>query len=233
QVDEGKRRIIWEKNVQLISQHNLEASLGMHSYELGMNHLGDMTTQEVLATLAGTRKFSGITRGATSFMRSSGVPVPNAIDWRDQGCVTEVKNQGSCGSCWAFSAVGALEGQLKLKTGKLVDLSPQNLVDCSSKYGNLGCRGGYINEAFQYVIDNGGIDSNLTYPYTAMCGSCQYTVGHRAATCHSYSWILPGSEDALKQSLATVGPVSVAIDVSQPQFILYKSGMAISLKLLC
>ncbi|XP_066577467.1 cathepsin S [Amia ocellicauda] len=225
QVDEGERRVLWEKNLRLISQQNLEASLGMHSYELGMNHLGDMTTEEVLAMLAGTRVRPGIQRGTTSFVRSSGAPVPDAIDWRDKGCVTEVKYQGACGSCWAFSAAGALEGQLKLKTGKLVDLSPQNLVDCSSKYGNLGCNGGYIDDAFHYVQDNGGIDSDSSYPYTAADGQCRYDVANRAANCSSYSSLPEGDENALKEALATIGPISVVIDATRPQFLLYKSGV--------
>ncbi|MBN3300017.1 CATS protein, partial [Amia calva] len=225
QVDEGERRILWEKNLQMISQHNLEASLGMHTYELGMNHLGDMTTEEVLAMLAGTQIPQDFQRGATSFTRSSGAPVPDAFDWRDKGCVTEVKNQGACGSCWAFSAVGALEGQLKLKTGSIVDLSPQNLVDCSSKYGNKGCNGGFMSHAFQYVIDNQGIDSDSSYPYKAVDGQCQYEATHRAANCSSYKFLPEGDENALKEALATIGPISIAIDAKRPSFIFYRSGV--------
>ncbi|XP_058863684.1 cathepsin S-like [Acipenser ruthenus] len=225
QEEDGERRVTWEKNLKLVTLHNLEHSLGMHTYDLGMNHMGDMTSEEVLAKLTGFRLPSDLKRGNATFTRSSGATVPDAIDWRDKGCVTEVKHQGACGSCWAFSAAGALEGQLKLKTGQLVSLSPQNLVDCSSKYGNLGCNGGYITEAFQYVIDNQGIDSDSSYPYTARDDQCHYNPATKAASCSKYVQLPEGNEEALKEAVGTVGPVSVAIDATRPQFILYRSGV--------
>uniref|UniRef100_A0A8C5L134 Cathepsin S n=1 Tax=Jaculus jaculus TaxID=51337 RepID=A0A8C5L134_JACJA len=132
--EEVARRLIWEKNLKFVMLHNLEHSMGMHSYDLAMNHLGDMV---------------------------GGLQIPRTG-------VLRLHRQGSCGACWAFSAVGALEAQLKLKTGQLVSLSAQNLVDCSTeKYGNKGCNGGFMTEAFQYIIDNNGIDSEASYPYQA------------------------------------------------------------------
>nr|XP_044994383.1 cathepsin S [Jaculus jaculus] len=223
--EEVARRLIWEKNLKFVMLHNLEHSMGMHSYDLAMNHLGDMTSEEVMSLMSSLRVPSQGQRNAT-YKPNPNQRLPDSVDWREKGCVTEVKYQGSCGACWAFSAVGALEAQLKLKTGQLVSLSAQNLVDCSTeKYGNKGCNGGFMTEAFQYIIDNNGIDSEASYPYQAKDEKCHYDLKNRAATCSRYIELPSGSEDALKEAVANRGPVSVAIDASHPSFFLYRSGV--------
>ncbi|NXB34363.1 CATS protein, partial [Eulacestoma nigropectus] len=227
--EDSLRRLTWEKNLWLVTLHNLEHSLGLRSYTLGMNHLGDMTSEEVAASLTGLQVRPRPRRNPASQSQSQSQSrpvgdVPEALDWRDKGCVTEVKNQGACGSCWAFSAVGALEAQVKLKTGNLVSLSAQNLVDCSGMYGNKGCAGGFMTEAFQYIIDNGGIESEESYPYTAQNGTCRYNASARAASCSRFLELPEGDEAALRDAVATVGPVAVAIDATRPSFFLYHSG---------
>lgn len=224
EAEELYRRGLWEKTLHFINVHNLEASLGLHSYELSMNHKGDLTQEEVVRSFGMLSPPSDLQREPPPF---TGAPVPDKVDWREYGWVTKVKNQGSCGSCWAFSSVGALEGQLAKTTGKLVDLSPQNLVDCSStsKYGNKGCDGGFMHKAFQYVIDNQGIDSDASYPYKGVQQQCRYRSSYRAANCSHYKMLPQGDEVALKQAVATVGPIAVAIDAQQPSFTFYHSGV--------
>ncbi|NXO14535.1 CATS protein, partial [Oriolus oriolus] len=186
------------------------------------------TSEEVAASLTGLQVRPRPRGNSALRSRSRSRPVgdiPEALDWRDKGCVTPVKNQGACGSCWAFSAVGALEAQVKLKTGNLVSLSAQNLVDCSGMYGNKGCAGGFMTEAFQYIIDNGGIESEESYPYTAQNGTCHYNASARAASCSGFLQLPEGDEGALRDAVATVGPVAVAIDATRPSFFLYHSGV--------
>ncbi|KAJ4928204.1 hypothetical protein JOQ06_015998 [Pogonophryne albipinna] len=224
EIEELGRRRIWESNLEMINVHNLETSLGLHTYELAMNHLGDLTTEEVLGTLMGTVVPSDLTRGPPNSFAVN-VSLPPTLDWRKEGLVTEVKQQGSCGSCWAFSAVGALEGQLKKKNGALTSLSPQNLVDCSLVYGNHGCHGGFMANAFQYVIKNRGIASEAAYPYVGLRGNCKYSPKYHIANCSSYVFIAEGDEFALKAALAKIGPISVAIDASRPKFVFYRHGV--------
>lgn len=177
------------------------------------------------------------------------VQLPASIDWRKLGAVTKVKDQGNCGSCWAFSATGSLEGQQFLKTGKLVSLSEQNLVDCrflstftkfrtqynyqfyllmnySSPQGNLGCHGGLMLWAFNYIKENGGIDTEESYPYKGRKNRCKYDPKNSGSTCAGYVFIPRGNVKKLKAALATIGPVSIAIHVGD-SFLSYSSGVYI------
>uniref|UniRef100_A0A667ZEY3 Cystein proteinase inhibitor protein salarin n=1 Tax=Myripristis murdjan TaxID=586833 RepID=A0A667ZEY3_9TELE len=211
-VSEGMRRAIWVKNMRMIEAHNQEAALGLHSYELGMNHLGDMTSEEVLNTIP-----------IASAQKVVPVPVLSVVFYCFFLFVCLFVFQGSCGSCWAFSAVGALEGQLAKKTGRLVDLSPQNLVDCDVK--SSGCKGGYMTTAFRYVQRNGGIDSEAAYPYVGKDQRCRYCWSGRAAQCKGFVEIPRGCERLLAVALYKVGPISVGIDASQSSFQFYQSGV--------
>ncbi|XP_028646958.1 cathepsin K [Erpetoichthys calabaricus] len=220
--EETIRRSIWEKNTRLIEAHNQEYELGIHSYELGMNHLGDMTSEEVVEKMTGLQV--PLTRDPNNtFIPDPDLDLPRSVDYRKKGFVTPVRNQGSCGSCWAFSSSGALEGQLKKTTGKLAMLSPQNLVDCDTD--NDGCGGGYMTNAFKYVRDNRGIDSETAYPYIGEDEKCHFNKTGIAATCKGYKEIAVGNERALQAAVAKVGPVSVGIDASLYSFQFYTRGI--------
>ncbi|XP_065190561.1 procathepsin L-like isoform X1 [Sycon ciliatum] len=131
--------------------------------------------------------------------------------------------QGACGSSWAFSTTGSTEGQHFKKTGNLVSLSEQDLIDCNQKEADRGCGGGFMDHGFKYIIENHGIDTEESYPYTAKAGTCRFKESHVGATLTSYKDMLPRkSESALQEAVASVGPVSIAIDASSTYFRYYK-----------
>ncbi|XP_048143585.1 procathepsin L-like isoform X1 [Corvus hawaiiensis] len=222
---EATRREIWEQNLRHIQQHNQEESQGKHSYRLAMNHFGDLTNQEFNELMSGYIPAKR-EEPAPLFRASAALKAPAKVDWRAKGYVTPVKSQGDCGSCWAFSATGALEGLMFRRTGKLVALSEQNLIDCTQKLGNKGCRGGHMQPAFQYVRNNGGLNSERSYPYQGTDNSsCRYNPRDKAAICSGFATVPQGNEVALKHAVAINGPVSVAVDARSRNFQFYSSGI--------
>ncbi|EFN65240.1 Cathepsin L [Camponotus floridanus] len=197
------------------------------NYKLGMNKYGDMLHHEFVNTLNGFNKSETVSEeqliGAT-FIEPVNVELAKSVDWRTNGAVTAIKDQGQCGSCWAFSSTGALEGQHFRQSGVLVSLSEQNLIDCSGKYGNNGCNGGLMDYAFRYIKENKGLDTEKSYPYEAENDQCRYNPKNSGASDVGFVDIPEGDEDKLKAAVATIGPISVAIDASHESFQFYSEG---------
>lgn len=221
--DEGEERVryaIWKDNLQRIVKHNEKSK----TLFLSMNKFGDMTNKEYRATMNGYRN-KKISTGGSTFLPPANMELPESVDWRTSGMVTPVKDQKQCGSCWAFSATGSLEGQHQKKTGKLVSLSEQNLVDCSRHFGNEGCDGGLMDYAFMYVKANKGIDTEKSYPYTGEDDPCTFKRSTVGANDTGFVDVKSGSEKSLQQAVASIGPISVGIDASHFSFQFYHSGV--------
>ncbi|CAG9133299.1 Cathepsin L [Plutella xylostella] len=233
EVEDKFRMKIYAENKHRIAKHNQKFEQGLVSYKLKQNKYGDMLHHEFVHTMNGFNKTSKhkllgskghATRGA-KFISPANVKFPDQVDWRKKGAVTDVKDQGKCGSCWSFSTTGALEGQHFRQTGVLVSLSEQNLIDCSAAYGNNGCNGGLMDNAFKYIKDNGGIDTEKSYPYEAVDDKCRFNPKNTGADDVGFVDVPNGDEEKLMQAIATVGPVSVAIDASQESFQFYSQGV--------
>jgi len=188
---------------------------------LGVNPLADLDFNEFKSIYL-PRKFPE--RESVNEESLEALNLPTSVDWRTKGAVTPVKNQGQCGSCWSFSTTGSVEGAWFLAGHSLVSLSEQQLVDCSTSYGNQGCNGGLMDDAFKYIIANKGITTEANYPYTARDGTCNTTKAKQiAATISTYTDVAHSNPTALQTAVAQQ-PVSIAVDAAGTQWQLYKSG---------
>jgi len=202
--EESHRLNIFAVNFNKVHNHNNSYK---HSYTLGLNKFADMTSAEFKQTYLSTKKSTKTTKHITKDFPKTDL---TSIDWRQRGGVTHVKDQGQCGSCWAFSTTGGLEGLNAVTNGSLQSYSEQQLVDCAGgEYGNQGCNGGLMDDAFRYTADH-GIDFESDYGYTAEDGYCMAGSNTPAFRNRSYSDV-ESSNQGLLNALANQ-PVSVGIN---------------------
>ena len=197
-----------------IAASNMKDSLS----STGVNLFADWTPEEF-------KKILGYKKNHTQKVESVKLlntdAVPASVDWRTKGAVTPVKNQGQCGSCWSFSVTGSMEGAHAIKTGKLVSLSEQQLVDCSKD--NSGCNGGDMDLAFKYTSTN-PLETEAAYPYLAQDESCSYKKAQGVVSATTFHDVAANDNKQLKAAVA-LGPVSIAIEADQTVFQYYNGGI--------
>ena len=209
---------IFAKNLDKIREINAQNK----SYYLGLTGLTDLTQEEYKQFYL-NKELKSAKQTSTLPFTHANVEAVDKIDWRDKGAVTPVKNQGMCGSCWAFSSTGSMEGINFIETGKLISLSEQQLVDCDKV--DMGCNGGIMDNAFKYVMSNGGIDTEDDYAYTAQTGTCNTEKqSHHVVTISGYEDVPVNSKDDLQKAI-TAQPVSIAIEADHASFQNYAGGV--------
>ncbi|KAJ0182132.1 hypothetical protein K1T71_002854 [Dendrolimus kikuchii] len=204
--EETKRLEIFKGNLQRINYLNDLENDTVH----GLTMFVDLTDEEFTSIHACfvNPLDSGSCEEVTDVQDSG---APEEFDWRDYNAVTEVKNQGHCGSCWAFGSTGALEGAYALKYKELTAFSEKQLMDCD-KDAN-GCDGGNMADAFSYLMSAGGAMTEQDYPYQPAVGSCKFDAGKvKARVTQCYTFNLQGDEEKLKQLLHARGPITIGVN---------------------
>lgn len=213
---------VFKDNLKHIDETNKRVS----NYWLGLNEFSDLTHQEFKDKYLGLKPEMVRTRDSScheNFRYKDAVDLPKSVDWRKKGAVTNVKNQGQCGSCWAFSTVAAVEGINQIVTGNLTSLSEQELIDCDTKY-NSGCNGGVMDYAFAFIVSNAGLHTEQDYPYLMEEGTCEDKKDLEVVTISGYEDVPQNDEQSLLKALAHQ-PLSVAIEASGRDFQFYSGGV--------
>ena len=215
------RQQIFSDNLAKIQKHNAEN----HSYQLGINQYADQTLEEFsqsqLLTSGWQHQFSAQSSNRITPI-SNHITLPATVDWRTQGAVTQVKNQGGCGSSWAFATTGLMEGAGFIQTGRLYNLSEQEFLDCDSN--DAACAGGEISNALSFAMN--GITTEASYPYTARQGLCRATSRH-VLDVSGYTPVTANDALALTAAVAQQ-PIAVGVEADSTVFQFYKSGIITS-----
>ena len=208
---------------EVFKRNTMAAFEANESYQTGITKFSDLTYQEFAKTYLNLNYDAMAVANFNPTIVKNQNAAPAAHDWRDKGAVSDVKDQGACGSCWAFSTVGNLEGQYYLKKKKMVTMSEQMLVDCDTY--DSGCNGGLMENTFTWLKENGGIMTDEDYPYTGYKGSCKSDpskyvdmkiTGYKKLGSSSSTWS-PVDEDEIKEFLYETGPLAVALNANPLQ----------------
>ncbi|XP_072004084.1 cathepsin L-like [Engystomops pustulosus] len=218
--DEMYRRKAWEATWSKVQKHNELADQGLSRYRMCMNQFADMTPAERTSRKCFSSRRAPSQYDAPVQDYPINHNIPKSVDWRDSNCVTHVKNQAMCGSCWAFAAVSVLESHHCIKSKELVEFSEQQLVDCDSK--NKGCCGGMPEDGMAYISSH-GIMKAKDYEYSAKQDSCEFKPDNAMNLNVTKYFILP-EEDNMAMSVAFGGPIAVGIDASD-DFQMYCNGI--------
>merc|ERR1712021_206181 len=216
---------VFKDNVDFINDHNANHAEEL-GYTVGINQFADMSLNEYRNSMLGYNALRKPVVTETELLDESNLA--DSVDWTIKGAVTPVKNQGQCGSCWAFSTTGSVDGRNQIKNGKLVSLSEQELTSCASKYGNQGCNGGLMDDGFKF-IEAEGLETEADYKYDGATGTCDTKKekahdGINPGVVTSFKDVAKNSQSQLAAAVAD-GPVSVAIEADQSGFQFYKSGV--------
>jgi len=210
------RREIYEGNLRFVQNHNLD---GTKTYTVGINRFADLTSQE-FARLHLQEPREVVVAPSQERVAA---PLPTSWDWSAKGAVGPVQNEGQCGGAWIFVTTDAVASCHFITTGKAYeDLSGQQLIDCDSN--SEGCDGGLSGDAFQYIKQNGGIDTAACYPYSGVSSPCQWNPDCCGSTVSNIFNVTSGDETAL-QNAVYLTPVVVGVDASQPSFQMYTGGV--------
>jgi len=212
------REAIFNANLAKIASLNQQDS----SATYGVNEFADLSEDEFRSQKLGFKAGGSFKCKGPNATMTGLRAADDSVDWRTKGAVTPVKNQGGCGSCWAFSTVADIEGAVFLKTGKLVSLSEQDLVDCDTI--DQGCNGGLMDQAMSTVVAAGGLESEADYPYEGVGGTCQFSKAKVASSISSWECLPQSDEKNMAAYVSAHGPLSIAINAGPMQF--YMGGVA-------
>lgn len=216
-VERKYRLAVFIKNYLEVKQINSSQK----SYTVGLNKFADLTDEEAQVKYMGYRP-STEKRNYVEFSTEELAQAPTSVDWRTKGIVAAVKNQGQCGSCWAFSAVAALEGAMAQSSGSLQTFAEQQLVDCSTFYGNHGCNGGLMDNAFRYIKAK-GLTTEANYPYKARDGRCDHAaVAKKVAHIHKHTDVSHNNQEHLE---AAAGQHVIAVAIQANAIMKYTGGI--------